>query len=189
MIRVRLAYTNLRNRKDAYDWLYHSDILEIEDSPTDPPDIESPSYEEFRRDYPDYFFDGSSPGDGRCFLIEVLDSGEQIGMISYTSFHLKPGVSELDIWLKARKYIDHGYGTEALRRLCDSLFMDMDYHTLIIRPYRKNLRAVKSYEKVGFLRQNMDPEIYYKKEFIHSHANGDFGPGEDIFMVMRKKDH
>lgn len=187
MERVRLADTTIEDRRSAYDWLYHSDYSNREDSPTDPPGSPIPSYDDFKKDYQDYFFNGSSPEKGRCYLIEKVKTGESVGMISYTSYHLRSGISEIDIWLKGRSYLGLGYGTEALRSLCLKLLDEFGYHTLIIRPYRKNVQAIKSYMKSGFEEVNNDPIEFYKDEYVPSLSNGDYGPGEDIFMVRKRR--
>jgi RimJ/RimL family protein N-acetyltransferase len=185
MERVGLIDTTIEDRRSAYDWLYRSDYSNLKDSPTDPPGSSPPSYEEFMDDYSDLFFNGSSPDIGRCYLIELKGTGESIGMISYTSFHLNPEISELDIWLKSGSYLGHGLGTQALQLLCSKLFEELGYHTLVIRPYKKNIRAVKSYMKAGFNKVELDPPQYYKQEFIPSLSDGDHGKGEDVFMVRR----
>jgi diamine N-acetyltransferase len=43
-----------------------------------------------------------------------------------------------------------GYGSDALRALCDYLFKSLGIKEFVIRPSAKNSRAIKAYEKAGF---------------------------------------
>ena len=64
MIEIREA--KLEDRRKAYDWLYFSDfspsIYKLEGYTKET----IPSFEEFKADYEDYYFDGSRPEKGRC---------------------------------------------------------------------------------------------------------------------------
>ena len=55
-------------------------------------------------------------------MAEAFDStcSEPIGFISYSSFHLKDGIAELDIWLNG-KFIAAKIGTDAIVTLGDHL--------------------------------------------------------------------
>nr|WP_279383441.1 GNAT family N-acetyltransferase [Methanobacterium formicicum] len=65
------------------------------------------------------FFNGSHPEKGRCYVIVCTNNGkeEDIGIISYTSFHLRDKITEFDIWLKGNHYTGHGFGTKAIQIL------------------------------------------------------------------------
>jgi aminoglycoside 6'-N-acetyltransferase len=45
-----------------------------------------------------------------------------------------------------------GYGAEAIRLVCRYLFDERGHHRITIDPAASNLRAIRSYEKVGFKR-------------------------------------
>jgi aminoglycoside 6'-N-acetyltransferase len=45
-----------------------------------------------------------------------------------------------------------GYGPEAIRLVCRWLFDERGHHRITIDPAASNLRAIRSYEKVGFRR-------------------------------------
>ena len=45
-----------------------------------------------------------------------------------------------------------GYGSDALKTLCDYLFRSLGIKEFVIRPSAKNLQAIKAYEKAGFHR-------------------------------------
>ncbi len=146
-----------------------------------------PAFQEFKDDYEDFFFNDSSPEKGRAYIIILKENDEEkeIGFISYTGFGLMEGVAELDIWLKSLDYTGKGYGTSALKILSSELLKKI-FDTLIIRPCAKNIRAIKSYKKIGFVESVFEPEKYYRQEHIEEYAPGDCKDGKDVFMVLKK---
>ncbi|MGD2033734.1 MAG: GNAT family N-acetyltransferase [Bacteroidales bacterium] len=182
--RISLRFAEIRDYETAYRWLFFSDFSELVNQPAEVSADSLPSYEEFKHDYLPYFFDGSAPEKGRSFIIQ-LDKTEDIGHISYTSFHLLDGITEFDIWLSELKYTGKSYGTYAISQLAERVFSE-GYTTIIIRPARNNIRAIRSYQKAGFKPAEMIPEKYYKPEFIKLYANGDTGKGNDEFMTLEK---
>lgn len=183
---IYLKEAGLQDRKKIYTWLYFSDFSPFLNELQGYAHDSIPSFQEFKEDYEDFFFDNSSPEKGRGYLIILKEDEEQeIGFISYTSFHLMEGIAEIDIWLKSLDYTGKGYGTSALKILTYKLLSER-FHTLIIRPCVKNIRAITSYKKAGFVESVFEPEKYYNKEYIDAYAPGDCKDGEDVFMVLKK---
>lgn len=184
---IYLKGTILEDRKKAYEWLHHSDFSPFLNELLGYSPETLPTFQEFKEDYEDFFFSDLSPEKGRAYIIILKDNDEEkeVGFISYTGFGLIEGTAELDIWLKSLDYTGKGYGTSALKSLCSKL-MKNGFHTLIIRPCIKNIRAINSYKKVGFVESIFEPEKYYKKEFISEYAQGDCKDG-DKFMILKKK--
>lgn len=175
-----------KDRKKVYKWLYHSDFSPFLNKLTGYSPETIHTFQDFKDDYEDFFFNDSSPEKGRAYLIILNENNEEetIGFISYTGFGLVEGTAELDIWLKSLNYAGKRYGTTALKILSNEL-LKKRFHTLIIRPCKKNVRAIKSYEKTGFRKSIFEPEKYYKQEFIEEYAPGDCKDG-DTFMIFKK---
>ena len=178
---IELIPAALGDRERVYEWCFRSETTKSHAGPPDYPDILIPTLEEFCSDYVDYFFDGSRPHEGRGFLI--LHQSEPVGFISYSSFHLKPYKSELDIWLNSEAHCGKGLGTDALRALGDYLHEKMGVCQLIIRPSFKNRRAIKSYKKAGFVISEELPSNYMLEEFISIYGDGDYGDEETALLV------
>ena len=142
---------------------------------------EHPSLEEMM-DEEDYFYDGSSPEKGRYFIIKA--DQEEVGCISYTCFHLKSGVAEFDIWLKDESVCGKGYGNQAIMLLLDHVRSMLKIHTVLIRPYRKNHRAIHVYKKCGFVPMLLPISAYMKEEFLEIYGAGDCGV-EDTENLIR----
>ena len=106
------------------------------------------TYEEFTQDWKRYYFDGSEPEEGRCFVILV--SGRPIGEVNYNDINRQDNSVELDIIIAKDADKNKGYGTDALRTLTNYLFQNMKIQLCWIEATAKNTRAIRAYEKVGF---------------------------------------
>ncbi|MGD9014690.1 MAG: GNAT family N-acetyltransferase [Candidatus Omnitrophota bacterium] len=107
-----------------------------------------PSWDEFCDDYKPFFFDGSRLKTGRCFIITV--DNVPVGQINYHTLYEHFHHTELDIWMKGSENCGKGYGSDALKALCDYLFTSLGIKEFVIRPSAKNLQAIKAYGKAGF---------------------------------------
>ena len=71
-----------------------------------------------------------------------------------------------------------------MKLLIDSLCRDYSIETFIIRPWLKNKRAIKAYEKCGFVVTNtFEPSDYYGK-YLETWGNGDYPEGENVNMIL-----
>ena len=107
-----------------------------------------PTYEEFTRDRKRYYFDGSEPEKGRCFMILV--DNRAVGQINYNNITRENNSVELDIIIAADEDKSKGYGTDALKTLTRYLFQNMNIQVCWIEPIAINTRAIRAYEKAGF---------------------------------------
>lgn len=51
-----------------------------------------------------------------------------------------------------------GYGTDALRTLCQHLFQSLGVKECWLQPSDRNRRAIRAYEKAGFTRKAITPD-------------------------------
>lgn len=107
-----------------------------------------PTYEEFIRDWKRYYFDGSEPEKGRCFMIFV--GNKAIGQVNYNEINRKNNSVELDIIIAEDIEKNKGYGSDALKTLAKYLFQNMNIQLCWIEVITKNPRAIRAYEKAGF---------------------------------------
>lgn len=153
MFKITGKKINLRpakpyDKRKIYEWLACSNLTGRMMGPPNFPDHPIPSWEEFQDDYHDYFFNGSQPERGRCFVIELEDAS--IGQINHDKIYTETKSTELDIWLADKKYTGQGYGTEAIILLGDYLHSNFDCLKFIIAPSKRNKIAIRSYQKAGF---------------------------------------
>jgi len=140
------------DRRLIYEWAASSDATQAMMGPPTFPDQPVPTWEEYCDDYKMYFFDGSAPHLGRCFVILV--GGEAVGQINYNDIDERNGKkrTEIDFWMRAEKDCGHGFGSDALRALCDYLARQMGVEEFMVQPSARNPRSIRAAEKVGFIR-------------------------------------
>ncbi len=181
---VDLVPATLDDKKNVYEWCFHSEITKFHSGPPDYPNAPIATFEEFFSGdgaYEDYYFTGSRPEDGRGFII--LHNEASVGFISYSAFHLKRYKAELDIWMNSVANCGKGYGTDAIIALGDHLHKTLDIQELIMRPSIKNVRANKSYEKAGFKKSDKHPEEYLLEQYVSAFGGGDYGADESALLI------
>lgn len=186
--KIKLVPATLGDRRKIYEWCYQSETTKYHSGPPDYPDKPILTYEEFYASdeggYTEYYFTGARPGDGRGFLI-VSNDNETVGFVSYSAFHLKAGIAELDIWMDGEASCGKGFGVDALVCLGAYLHKEMGMRELIIAPALKNVRAVKAYEKAGFIKTDKAMDTFLRDEYKTTFGGGDYGVDETVILVKQ----
>lgn len=110
------------------------------------------------------------PDDGRRISYAILkkDDGELIGMVSCYNIDRKAHTGEIGIYLGEKDYWGQGYGTDALMTFVRHLFTDLDFDWVYLHTYQSNLRAQRSYMRVGFelreTKRRYAPRVGYHEE-------------------------
>jgi RimJ/RimL family protein N-acetyltransferase len=183
--KIEIVPAKIVDKKKVFKWLCESETTKNHMGPPHFDDHPIPTWEEFCMDFEDFYFDGAKPKDGRVFIIKHGD--EEIGAICYASFHLYSTRAELDIWMESERNCGKGLGTDAIILLCNYL-KNNGIDKFFIRPSRRNARAVRAYEKAGFMKvadkdKNTVIEQYIKKEFLETYRAGDYGKGDDVVLI------
>lgn len=154
--RISLRFAGEVDRHKIYEWLVHSDLTSSMMGPPDFQDHPIPTWEEFNQDYDHHFFDNTRPEMGRFFII--VAGGEDVGVVSYSRMTPEKQVVEMDIWLRSEEFCGRGIGSSALVELCEYLRSHYGLAEFLIRPSRRNQRAMAAYRKAGFKEVSMTPE-------------------------------
>jgi [ribosomal protein S5]-alanine N-acetyltransferase len=109
------------------------------------------------------------PSDGKRISYAILTKdGSLIGMVSCYNIDRRRQTGELGVYLGEQEYWGHGYGTDAIITFMRHLFTGLDFESIYLHTYESNLRAQKSYERVGFKladkRRRFSPRIGYHEE-------------------------
>jgi RimJ/RimL family protein N-acetyltransferase len=78
------------------------------------------------------------------------DTDELIGICGYENIDHINQTADVGIFLGVKSYWKKGYGTEALNLLLDYGFKALNFHSIGIKVYSFNERAINCYEKIGF---------------------------------------
>jgi diamine N-acetyltransferase len=164
--RIRLRPARLADRRAIFEWLAHSDVTAAMLGPPTFPETPAPDWEEFCEDYTEEYFDRSAWEFGGCFIIEA--EGAAVGQLNFDRHGLPEGFAELDIWMRSRAHCGRGWGSDALETMSRWLHQRFGICSLLIRPSRRNARAIRAYEKAGFAEVDMTPAEQASR----------FGPGD-----------
>lgn len=168
MEKVTIRPSTIKEKKKIFNWLTNSNVTKEMLGPPKFPDNPVPTWEEFDEDYLDYYFDGTNPKAGRCFII--LSNQIEVGQINYNPINEKTKTTEIDIWLSDKKFMGKGIGTTAIKLLSHHLFKNLGCKKIIIQPSARNINAIKAYKKAGFIEQTQIPKgfelDYYDSVFM-----------------------
>lgn len=185
-LRTKLREATEVDRRNVYEWLAHSDLTPSMMGPPQFPDHAVATWEEFCRDYLPYYFDGSKPNEGRCFII--VANKNDVGVVCYNALRGNKA-TDVDIWLRSEADCGKGFGSDALRTLSDYLNKKFGVTQIAVSPSARNHRAIAAYKKAGFhliptekYHEFVEPEemeyednVVLVKEYTHNnrfHATG-----------------
>jgi len=87
---------------------------------------------------------------GHNYSIIDNNTNELIGNCGFGDIDHINQTAEAGIFIGNNKYLNNGYGTEALSLLLDYGFKALNFHNIFLRIFSFNERAKKCYEKIGF---------------------------------------
>ncbi|MBI9011351.1 MAG: GNAT family N-acetyltransferase [Clostridiales bacterium] len=178
--RINLLFAKKEDRRTIYDMLVSPETVHLMFDETHP----KPTYEEFEEEE-DFFYSGESNRLGSYMLIEYQN--EIVGSVSYACGYEKNPYSELDIWMKSSKYTGKGLGREAINLVVEFVGNEYKISDFIIRPWIKNVNAIKAYKKCGFQEfPRADLKNYYDDGAYEKYGDGDYGI-EDTVNLSKKK--
>lgn len=176
--RINLRFATKEEIRIVYDLMVADDIYDAMFDEEHP----APSWEAFREDEIEYF-KGCANKNGNYLLIELGD--DIAGCISYSNGYDKILYSELDIWLSG-VHTGAGLGTEAILLLRNYVHNEYGINVFLIRPWKKNVRAIKAYNKCGFHEvEGFDIGDYYGDDELEAFGDGDYGIDGTVNLVMR----
>jgi RimJ/RimL family protein N-acetyltransferase len=118
-----------------------------------------------------WFENISSHSDTYSFAVETIEESKYIGGCGVNMLDWKNSVATVGIFIGDKNYLGKGYGTDAMKVLLKFIFEQMNINKVKLFVYSFNERAVKSYEKCGFVREGvLKQEIFrdgkYNDEYI-----------------------
>ncbi len=176
---VTLRPARPTDARPVYDWLVSSDLTSSMMGPPRFPEVALPTWEQFCADYGPHFFDGSRMEVACSFIIEV--DGQAIGHINYDGLDLGRRRTELDIWMRSSRYCGKGYGSDAIEALVRFLMARYSVQEFILRPSRRNPRAIRAYERAGFVQVNVSID-----EQTRTYGKGD--NYDDVLMIRSEEE-
>jgi RimJ/RimL family protein N-acetyltransferase len=107
----------------------------------------------FNRAMEDQWFEAMVARQGKTdyhFVICLLSDDEPIGTVGLHDIDFVDGHAEFGIMIGVKGAWNKGYGTDALRAICDFGFGELRLERIELEVYAGNARGRRSYEKAGF---------------------------------------
>ena len=79
-----------------------------------------------------------------------ITTNQLIGNVGFVDINHLHRTAEIGIFIGDKSYWGNGYGQEALSLLLDYAFKKLNLHSILLRVYDFNQRAIACYEKIGF---------------------------------------
>ena len=110
------------------------------------------SYDEIKNKYKNKYVDGKQ------HLFMIKDGNKLIGLVQIYQYddlmidELKkyPNIYEFDLFIGERDYLDKGIGTKVVGIVNQFIYDNYQADCIVLRPFKRNVRAIKCYEKSGF---------------------------------------
>ncbi len=105
-----------------------------------------------------------SPIEEQPLVIEVHQGEEWIpaGDCGFFKIDWRCRVGEVGILIGEKRYWNQGFGTEAMRLLLHHGFNTLNLNRISLDVYEDNPRAIRSYEKAGFVHEGCKRKAMYK---------------------------
>jgi len=103
------------------------------------------------------------PQESQPLTIEVRDGDGwvKIGNMGLFDFHHRARRAEVGIMIGEKSYWNQGYGTEAIRLMLKHSFETLNLNRIMLQVYADNLRAIRCYEKAGFVHEGRMRDARY----------------------------
>lgn len=110
-----------------------------------------------------------SPKDKDSFYTFAIENsrGELIGSCGYKDVSPKNRRCKISIAIYGEQNCGKGYGTAAMRKLLDFLFLEKNMHKVWLTVFAFNPRAVACYRKLGFREEGRLREHVYRDGKYH----------------------
>ena len=86
----------------------------------------------------------------------TVEGGRRIGTVSFHDISEPDRRATLAIGIMSADDMDRGFGTEAMKLLLAHGFGEMNLHRVDLRVLARNRRAIRAYEKCGFVQEGIE---------------------------------
>lgn len=100
-----------------------------------------------------WYEEAAKATDAYHFAIRTLDGDRLIGNCSLFDNDRRSRTAMYGIGIGDKAYWGRGYGTDATRLALRAAFDELNYHRVELESFAFNARAIRAYEKAGFVRE------------------------------------
>lgn len=111
------------------------------------------------------------------FMIDATDGGRTIGFVGLYGIDEANRSAELGVLIGEREAWGQGFAPEAVERLAQYAFRELNLHRLSLRVRADHTRAIRAYEKSGFVEEGRLRDAWF-----------DRGTYRDVVIMGRLRD-
>lgn len=113
------------------------------------------------------------------FAICLKDTNETIGELSILDINEEDRKAGFRIAMNSISLTGKGYGTEAIKIVLRFVFDQLNLNRIQLEVFSHNLRGIRAYEKVGFVKEGVLRQALYFNDTY----------SDEIIMAMLKSDY
>jgi len=104
------------------------------------------------------------PQEEKPLTIDILteEGWQPIGNCGLFGIDWRIRLAEFGIMIGAKEHWNKGYGTEALQMIIQHGFDTLNLNRVALQVYENNPRAIRSYEKAGFVKEGKLRQAHYQ---------------------------
>ena len=86
--------------------------------------------------------------EGKQHLYIIRYDNKDIGLVQIYKY--EGNTYEYDLFIGEENYLDKGIGTKVVNKINNIIYTEYKADSIILRPFKRNIRAIKCYLKCGF---------------------------------------
>lgn len=156
---VFLRELQLEDAQDRYKWMLDSEVTQHLNVPD--------KYPPFTIEETEKWIDSCINKSNGYIQKAIIVSNIHVGWIDLKNFDHVNKNAELGVAIGNKEYWGKGVGTEAIKQMLRFGFEELDLIKIWLRVDSDNVKAISSYNKIGFMNEGMmRMDRYRKGEFI-----------------------
>ncbi|MBW3593047.1 MAG: GNAT family N-acetyltransferase [Actinobacteria bacterium] len=104
------------------------------------------------------------PTERGVFVIETEDGTRPAGVVMFESANVRSRIAHLYGLMVDSAFRGRGIGVAATRAFARHLLLDLGYHRVQLECYGFNERAIRHFERAGFVREGVRRKAYWRHE-------------------------
>ena len=111
--------------------------------------------------------------EGKQELLIIKCNDKDIGLVQI--YRYDKDTYEYDLFIGEEEYLNKGIGTIIVNKVNNYIHDKYNVNSIILRPFKRNIRAIKCYEKCGF-------------KYINEYLGKDTLGNPEVIIVLKKED-
>lgn len=103
-----------------------------------------------------------SQSNAKSYIIEHKETNQAVGIVSLSNIDYKNRSAECIIDIGEKATWGKGIGKAALSLILEYAFRELNLHRVFLNVFSFNERAIKLYEKMGFMREGVLRQAFYR---------------------------